>query len=99
MITATVSFTVVPGKNSEAVEYLRKVVQHIKRTAGTDLQLVTQLGGPAGHYVVVGTYASLNAWDEARTKATADPTLQKMQAEHGHLFIPGSINSGIFQTV
>jgi hypothetical protein len=101
MITTTVSFRVAPGKNAEALEYLQSVVRTAKKASGTELRLVTQLGGAIGHYVIVGTYEHLNAWDDARTKLTEDPGFQKLQIKSGEdgLFVPGSIESAIYKEV
>ena len=100
-ITTTVSFRVAQGKNHEALEYLQGIVRHIKKVSGTDIRILTQLGGPLGHYVLVGTYDNLTAWDEARTKFTSDPAFQKLQVQAGEqgLFIPGSVESALYQLV
>ena len=99
MITTTVSFRVAPGKNAEALEYLQSVVRQAKKASGTDLRLVNQLGGPIGHYVIVGSYENLNAWDDARTKLTTDPAFVKLQIQAAEVFVPGSIESAIYKEV
>jgi|SRR5215831_8438836 len=101
MITTTVSFRVSTGKNAEALEYLQSVARQIKKLSGTDVRIVTQLGGPIGHYVLVGAYENLAQYEEARTKLTSDPTFQKLQIQAGelNLFVPGTTESAIYQQV
>src|SRR5215472_12462939 len=101
MITTTVSFRVAVGKNAEALEYFQGVARQVKKLSGTDLRILTQLGGPIGHFVLVGAYDNLGAYEEARTKLTSDPTFQKLQVQAGelNLFIPGTIESAIYQQV
>ncbi|MBI1212018.1 MAG: hypothetical protein GC190_11185 [Alphaproteobacteria bacterium] len=101
MIIATVSFTVAPGKNFEATEYFHQVVRQVKKLTETDVRVLTQLGGPVGHYVLSSQYETLAAWDHARTKLTNDTAFQKSVAEAGRagLFNPGSVVSSIWQQV
>ena len=74
MITTTVSFRVTTGKNAEALEYLQSVARQAKKLSGTDLRILTQLGGPIGHFVLVSAYDNLAAYEEARTKLAAAKT-------------------------
>ena len=99
MITTTVSFRVATGKNVEAVEYFQNVVRQVKKLSGTELRIVTQIGGPIGHYVLVGAYDNLGAYEEARTKLVSDPAFQKLQIQAGelNLFVPGTTESAIYQ--
>jgi len=99
MIVATVSFRIAPGKNLEAVEYLGKLTRHIKSLTGHEQRILTRLGGPVGHVILSGQYEDLNAWDHMRSKLTSDPTFQKMTTEAGNagLFIPGSVESALWQ--
>lgn len=101
MITTTVSFRVATGKNAEALEFFQGVARQAKKLSGTDLRIVTQLGGPIGHYVLVGTYESLGAYEEARTKLISDPAFHKLQVQAGelNLFVPGTTESAIYQQV
>lgn len=98
MIISTVSFRIAPGKNLEAMEYLGKLARHIKTLEGSELRILTRLGGPIGHVVLSGSYADLNAWDAVRTKLSGDATFQKMAADAGNagLFIPGSVESALW---
>ena len=101
MITTTVSFRVATGKNAEALEHFQSVARQLKKVSGTDLRILTQLGGPVGHYVLVGTYESLAAYEEARTKLISEPAFQKLQVQAGelNLFVPGTTESAIYQQV
>ena len=101
MITSTLSFRVAPGKNMEASEYFHTVVRQVKKITGTEVHILTQLGGPMGHFVISGQYETITAWDQMRQKITGDITFQKMVAEAGTagLFIPGSVTSAIWQQV
>jgi quinol monooxygenase YgiN len=101
MITATISFTVAPGKNFEAAEYFQQVVRHVKKLTDVDARVLNQLGGPMGHFVLVSQYETLAAWDTARTKIARDTPFQKMVAEAGKdgIFLPGSVVSAIYQQV
>ena len=101
MIITTISFTVAPGKNHEALEYFHQVVRDVKKLTGTDVRLLNQLGGPMGHFVLSSQYETLGAWDQARTKITSDTAFQKLVAQAGKdgLFIPGSVTSAIWQQV
>jgi quinol monooxygenase YgiN len=101
MIIATVSYRVAPGKNLEAVEYLQKVAREVKKVAGTDFHLSTQLAGPAGHFLLSAQYESVAKWDEARNKVANDPTFQKLLVESGTqgLFIPGTVETALWQRI
>jgi hypothetical protein len=90
MITSTVSFRVAPGKNLEANEYFR-----------TELRILNQLGGPMGHFVLSATYDTLAEWDQSRQKLQNDVPFQKLVAQAGNdgLFIPGHVESAIWQHV
>ena len=99
MITSTLSFRVAPGKNHEANEYFHTVVRQVKKLTGTDVRILSQLGGPMGHIVLSSNYETLSAWDEARSKIQNDLPFQKLVAQAGNdgLFIPGSVTSAIWQ--
>lgn len=101
MIIGTVSFMVAPGKNREALEYFQQIVREVKKLAGTEMRILTQLGGPMGHFIMSGQYETITAWDQMRQKITGDTSFQKMVAEAGNagLFIPGSVTSAIWQQV
>ena len=101
MITSTLSFRVAPGKNMEANEYFHTIVRQVKKITGTEVHILTQLGGPMGHFVLRSKYDSLSAWDEARTKIQNDLPFQKLVAQAGSdgLFIAGSVTSALWQQV
>jgi quinol monooxygenase YgiN len=101
MVITTISFMVAPGKNHEALEYFHQIVREIKKLNGTDVRVLTQLGGPMGHFVLSSQFESLAAWDLARTKITNDGPFQKLVTEAGKagLFIPGTTTSAIWQQV
>ena len=101
MITTTISFMVAPGKNHEATEYFQTIVRHVKKLAGADVRVLTQLGGPMGHFILSTTYPTLNDWDQARTKIQSDAPFQKLVTQAGNdgLFNPGSVHSAIWQQV
>ena len=101
MIFSTLSFRVAPGKNHEATEYFQQVVRQVKRLTDTEVRVLTQLGGPMGHFVLSSSFDNLNAWDQARTKIANDVSFQKLVSEAGKegLFIPGSVESAIWQQV
>ena len=101
MITTTVSFRVATGKNAEALEHLQSVSRLVKKHSGADVRILTQIGGPIGHYVLVGQYENLAAFEETRTKLTSDPSFVKLQVQSGelNLFVPGTIESAIYQQV
>lgn len=101
MVITTISFMVAPGKNHEALEYFHQIVREVKKLSGTDVRLLTQLGGPMGHFVLSSQYETLAAWDQARTKITGDTAFQKLVTQAGKdgLFIPGSVTSAIWQQV
>jgi len=101
MIITTLSFMVAPGKNHEAMEYFHQIVREAKKLVGTEIRVLTQLGGPMGHVVLSSQYDNLAAWDQARTKISGDTAFQKMVTAAGKdgLFIPGSITSSIWQQV
>ena len=99
MIFSTLSFRVAPGKNMEANEYFHTVARQVKKITGTDLRILSQLGGPMGHFVLSSSYETLVEWDQARTKIQNDVQFQKLVAQAGNdgLFIPGSVTSSIWQ--
>jgi len=99
MIFSTLSFLVAPGKNLEANEYFHTVVRQVKKLTGTDVRILSQLGGPMGHFVLSSSFDSLSEWDQARTKIQNDVPFQKLIAQAGNdgLFIPGSVKSSIWQ--
>src|ERR1043165_3358326 len=99
MIFSNVSFRVAPGKNLEANEYFHTVVRQVKKITGTDVKILTQLGGPMGHFVLLSQYESVAEWDQSRSKLQNDVQFQKLIAQAGSdgLFIPGSTNSSIWQ--
>lgn len=99
MIYSNVSFLVAPGKNLEANEYFHTVVRQVKKIAGHDVRILTQLGGPMGHFVLLSTFDTLAEWDQARTKLQNDVSFQKLIAQGGNdgLFIPGEVKSSIWQ--
>jgi hypothetical protein len=101
MITSTVSFRVAPGKNLEANEYFHTVVRQVKKITGTELRILNQLGGPMGHFVLSATYDTLAEWDQSRQKLQNDVPFQKLVAQAGNdgLFIPGHVESAIWQHV
>jgi len=101
MITSTLSFMVAPGKNHEAMEYFSQVSREVKKLVGTDVRVLTQLGGPMGHVVLSSQYDTIAAWDQARTKIANDTHFQKIVTEAGKsgLFIPGTVKSSIWQQV
>jgi quinol monooxygenase YgiN len=101
MITTTVSFRVTTGKNAEALEHFQSVARLAKKLSGADLRILTQLGGPIGHFVLVGTYENLAAYEEARTKLTSDPAFQKLQIQAGelNLFVPATTESANYKQV
>jgi hypothetical protein len=101
MIITTLSFMVAPGKNMEANEYFHTVVRQVKKITGTDVSVLTQLGGPMGHFVLRSQYNNLSEWEQMRTKIQNDVPFQKLVAQAGNdgLFIPGSIVSSIWQQV
>ncbi|MFM9863213.1 MAG: hypothetical protein ACKVRO_06365 [Micropepsaceae bacterium] len=101
MITSTVSFRVAPGKNLEANEYFHTVVRQVKKITGTELRILNQLGGPMGHFVLSATYDALADWDQSRQKLQNDVPFQKLVAQAGSdgLFIPGQVESAIWQQV
>ena len=61
MIVTTVSFTIAPGRNLEAVEFFQKVSREIKRANGTEPRLHQQLGGTIGHYLIA-TFRSAHCY-------------------------------------
>lgn len=97
MIVSTVSFRVAPGKNAEATEYLEQIVRVAKFAAGADVKIYTQLGGPVGHLVLRTEHEDLNAWNTYRTKLTTDPKFLKLSKEAAENFIPGSVESALYQ--
>ena len=101
MYTSTMSFTVALGKNMEANEYFHTVARQVKKIAGTEVRILAQLGGPVGHFVLSSGFDTLNEWETARTKIQNDVPFQKLVAQAGNdgLFIPGSVNSAIWQQV
>lgn len=101
MITSTISFRVAPGKNHEAAEYFQTVVRQVKKITGTELRVLTQLGGPMGHFILSSTYPTLNDWNEGRQKLQADQQFQKLVTQAGQdgLFIAGTVESALWQQV
>jgi hypothetical protein len=101
MIFSTLSFRVAPGKNMEANEYFHTVARQVKKITGTDLRILSQLGGPMGHFVLSSQFETLAEWDQARTKIQNDVQFQKLVVQAGNdgLFIPGSVTSSIWQQV
>ncbi len=101
MIITTISFMVAPGKNMEANEYFHTLVRQVKKLTGTEATILTQLGGPMGHFVLRAQYDTLSDWDQSRTKIQNDVPFQKLVAQAGNdgLFIPGTITSSIWQQV
>ena len=101
MIVGTVSFMVAPGKNYEAQEYFQQAVREFKKVTGNEARVLSQLGGPVGHYLLSAQYDSIAAWDTSRTKLQADNGFQKLLVEAGKngLFIPGTTTSSIWQQV
>jgi hypothetical protein len=101
MIITTVSFMVAPGKNMEANEYFQTLVRQVKKLTNSDVKILTQLGGPLGHFVLRSQFDSLNEWDQSRTKIQNDVPFQKLVAQAGNdgLFIPGTTASSIWQQV
>jgi len=99
MIFSNVSFRVAPGKNLEANEYFHTVVRQVKKINGSDVRILSQLGGPMGHFVLLSQFETLAEWDQARTKLQNDVQFQKLVAQAGNdgLFIPGSVTSSIWQ--
>ncbi|MBP6014457.1 MAG: hypothetical protein KBA31_19670 [Alphaproteobacteria bacterium] len=99
MIYTNVSFRVAPGKNMEANEYFHTVVRQVKKITGTELKILSQLGGPMGHVVLLSTYDTITEWDQSRTKLQSDTGFQKLVAQAGvdGLFLPGEVKSSIWQ--
>ena len=99
MIYTNVSFMVAPGKNLEANEYFHTVARQVKKITGVELKILTQLGGPMGHFVLLSQYDSITEWDQARVKLQNDTSFQKLIAQAGNdgLFIPGEVKSSIWQ--
>jgi hypothetical protein len=93
------SFRVAPGKNADAVKYFKKLLPHIKKLTGAELELATQLAGPAGHYIVTGRYKNVADWDAMRLKVANDAATQKMITENAALFIAGTTTSALWQLV
>lgn len=101
MYTSTISFMVAPGKNMEANEYFHTVARHVKKITGTEVRILTQLGGQVGHFVLSTQFDTLGEWETARTKIQNDTPFQKQVAQAGNdgLFIPGSVTTAIWQQV
>jgi hypothetical protein len=101
MLLATASFRIAPGKNGPALEYLHKVVKHIKSVTGTDYRVLSRLVGPAGHVVLSAEHKDAKEWDASRAKISADKAWQKMVTDAGTagLFIPGSVETALWETL
>ena len=101
MIYSTLSFMVAPGKNMDADEYFHTVVRQVKKLTGTEVRILSQLGGPVGHFVLSSNFDTLTEWEQARTKIQHDVPFQKLVAQAGNdgLFIPGSVTASIWQQV
>lgn len=101
MIYSTVSFMVAPGKNMEANEYFHTIARHVKKVTGAELRILAHIGGPVGHFVLSSEYNTFADWDQMRQKLQADTAFQKLVAQAGNdgLFIPGQINTAIWQQV
>lgn len=99
MLYSNVSFMVAPGKNLDANEYFHTVARQVKKITGVEVKILTQLGGPMGHFVLLSQYDSITEWDQARTKLQNDTSFQKLIAQAGNdgLFIPGEVKSSIWQ--
>ena len=101
MIVGTVLFHIAPGKNAEAMDYLRKISKQITTVTKVEYRLMVRLGGAAGQVALSGETKTMADWDAARKKSAADATTQKMIAKAGAdgLFIPGSVQMGIWEIV
>src|SRR5215204_5159545 len=86
MIYWTVTVTVIPGKEEEAVKWMKKLAQYENEHVGTDIQLCQPMDGEGNRYVWVEKHESLAAWEECDRLFEADAGALAIRAEGEGLF-------------
>lgn len=99
MLVSTIAFVIAPGKNAEAIAYLKTIAKAAEARSGVEMRLHSSVLGVAGTVLLASNFETVADWDAARLKGQNDPDLQKMIADAGKagLFLPGSVTRAVWE--
>ena len=99
MITQSISFRIAGGKNAAAMTYLRGIADRVAGHGGEHVRILVQVGGPMGRVLLISEFSDFAAYQANRTKIMADADFQAQiaNAADAGLFLPGSVESALFE--
>lgn len=98
MITFLRTAAIAPGKDAAAIAFAREVAAHVKKSYGTDVELLRPIGGNPQRIAWSTRYPDFAGWEASRARMAADPQYQEILAKSIGIFVPGSLNDAYWQS-
>jgi len=99
MIVVTRTIAIAPGQNLAAIGFARQIAAYIKTLAGTELEVLTPIGGNPNRITWSGRYPSLAEFEVRQAKMASDQKYMQLVATGKDLFISGSVFDTIWRVI
>ena len=98
MITVVRTYTIQPGKRTEAFAHVAKLSAYIPgKYGGSNTRVLCNVAGPSNQVHSISNWESLATWEEGRKQIAQDAEIQEMVAQGQGMFI--SVTIALYESI
>jgi len=99
MIVTNRTVSIAPGKNVAAIGFAKQIAAYIKASTGTDVEVLTPIGGDPFRITWMSHYPDLAEFEVRWAKVSTDQKYIQLVASGLDNFVPGSIFDTIWRVI
>lgn len=99
MISIFRTAAIAPGKDAAAIAFAREILAHLKKNYDVEAELLRPIDGNPQRIAWSLRYKDLAEFERARARVLGDAQYQEILGKAPGIFVAGSLNDALWQTI